>query len=1302
MRPIAWLVALTAILILATNIFLRSSLARAELRDLIQTRVSSLLDRKVTVDRVDFTILPLELELEGVAIGGSRATEPDFFDARHIVIDATVESWRPLKLRLTRLEVDHPHLFLDFRPDGTDNLPHAAVRNAGGSGARVSLDSLQVRDGILELADQRLPFSLSAKKVAASLIGTGKLDLQGEVNGQQLELTLPHARPYLGTVAAKVTYSPGQINVVSARFAGSSLAATARGRVRYGTRSEVSIQAQGTAEGGLLDQLGFLAGKIRGRVRFDGGFAWSPEAWGYRGRVSAARLGVFGRQLENLQGRVSGDRHSVRLDIGHASYAGGGVSGTVSANLEQDDYPVDLRLSLVSGRAETLLSDQDIPITGIDCAASGSLQLTFPAEHPDQLDGWAEIHLDAPATAGEAGDRLAMSGDVPLLFEHGILSSRAIHVASADQDAVISGSYDLRASSGRFEIEAKSLDVSRLAALLPGGPPRSPRPPWLPNSGHGEIHAVLELPPKGGPWAEVMLDLAQIQAPGAAADRLHGSFAVSGAGLSSIRLALSQGTGRLEVRGSIPFEEPGGAPPPFSMEIRAQSWPSARASAWLPFDLPLSGPLSGSLRLSGDPNDPTGELDATLAPVRVAGSEWSSLSGLVSFEPKLIRIERLALQAPAGAVSLRGRLLTGAQEVGLDLDLASTPLAVDKLPLVASLHGIPLTGSVELSARITGTMKHPRVDGKLEQRDLALRGHPLGEQGSAELTLHLRQDRLSVAGDLLGLAQLRGAGELTTDGTDLSLSVESRALAKVVAGMTGIAATPVSGELGGELHAKGVFADPDSWKATLRLDRLTVNYQDRHLENQEPVKVRLEGKDLVLDSFYLASPDAKGELVAAGSVHLAGRPRVDLHLESSVDLGWFKPLLPRVDLAGRFEALGRIDGTLADPHFDGQGRFLGARVTLADLGQSFENIRGTVLFESKELVVSDVRAAFAGGSLQVAGSIPYVIAEGGANYRLHASARGITLRYPEGWLLRGDADLTVAGTPEGRTIRGAVTLDRAFYLRDVKLGVADLLQSLFERRRLEVQSTNELLVSTQLNVAIKGSEALRIRNNLADLDGSLDLTVRGSAAKPIAFGRVQMDAGGTLVYGGTEYTIERGQLTFANPYKIEPQLDLVATTKIDNYDVRLNLSGTFDRLNADFSSDPPLPDLEVLALLTTGQASQQAGELTPSAETKSIGAEGFLYGQAASIVASRVNTLFGLDKFRIDPLAHGSGSLSSARVTVGKRLSRDVSVTYSYDPSQTTEQILQVEWQVSPTLALILTQNGDGSYAVDTRWEKSF
>jgi translocation and assembly module TamB len=372
------------------------------------------------------------------------------------------------------------------------------------------------------------------------------------------------------------------------------------------------------------------------------------------------------------------------------------------------------------------------------------------------------------------------------------------------------------------------------------------------------------------------------------------------------------------------------------------------------------------------------------------------------------------------------------------------------------------------------------------------------------------------------------------------------------------------------------------------------------------------------------------------------------------------------------------------------------RWIVPQLSQSVDRAEGTVLFYPEEIVVDGVEGDFAGGRIKASGSIqPFGEGEE-PSYSLRLHGEDLSLRYPEGWLAQGDAEILFNSVEGGRELRGIINVDRALYLQDVKVGLTQLFKGVLSRQRLEAAEMDELLASTLLNLVVRGEDALRIRNNIADLRGDLDLSIRGSLARPVIFGSVEVDRDGVLIYGDNEYTLDRGVLAFANPHRIEPVLDLVATAEVREYDVTLNLSGPLDKLNAEFAAEPPLADLEVLSLLTTGEY------FSASRGSKNLRAEEFLYGQAASLVADRANRLFGLDQFRIDPLSGSSGDLSSARVTVGDRIGSDLYATFSYDPSQTAQQILQLEWSIYPGLVLVMTQNGDDTYAVDFQWEKTF
>jgi hypothetical protein len=58
---------------------------------------------------------------------------------------------------------------------------------------------------------------------------------------------------------------------------------------------------------------------------------------------------------------------------------------------------------------------------------------------------------------------------------------------------------------------------------------------------------------------------------------------------------------------------------------------------------------------------------------------------------------------------------------------------------------------------------------------------------------------------------------------------------------------------------------------------------------------------------------------------------------------------------------------------------------------------------------------------------------------------------------------------------------------------------------------------------------------------------------------------------------------------------------------------------------------------------------------------------------------------------------------VGKRISRDLFVTYTTNPASSEEYLVRVEWQLSERVLLVLTRDGkEDSFALDAEWEKRF
>jgi translocation and assembly module TamB len=761
-----------------------------------------------------------------------------------------------------------------------------------------------------------------------------------------------------------------------------------------------------------------------------------------------------------------------------------------------------------------------------------------------------------------------------------------------------------------------------------------------------------------------------------------------------LRLELVRGSGAALIGGVLPFD-PG---PPWSLELDVAAWPVEQARPWLDFELPVSGPFTGMVTLAGAGDSATGTLEGEVAPARLYELPLDGLGARMAWDDQALDLDHLTLRAPAGSLVAAGEMKLPGHE--LALTVAASDLDVSREPL-ASLTGGEVRGGVSFVGELGGTLEVPAVRGELVGERLALGARPLGDSGRAVLRIDWADRVLRADGSLLGLVELSGGGNVDFDTADLTFAVQSDQLTQLAA-LVPVELPAIGGEARGELRLAGPLQDLE---LALRLDHLAVEVGGTPLVAGEPVRLRLRGERVRIDSLYLRDPGSDSEVIVAGSAGLGPDEPLDLRLQGVVDNRWLAPVVPWFTLTGLTDVLAIVGGTFAAPQVSGQAEVReGARLTSDALPLPIEQVQAVLLFYPDRLVVDTFSGQTGDGTVRASGQLEWPRPDRPVDARFQVAVRGATLRWPEGWLLRGDGDLVWTLAGEQQLLRGLVTLDRALYLRDVEVGMVQLLQRFFRRQREEVGSVASGAEDVQLNLQVRAPGSVRIRNNLADVRATAELTVRGSLARPLLFGEVEAEQGGRLVYADNDYRLERGALTFANPYRLEPLLDLEATTRVANYDVRLTLAGTLERLNAGFSSDPPLPELEVLSLLLSGSPGRLGEELIrldPEGDSGDSAAEGLLIGQAATIVTSRVSSLFGFDAFRIEPLSRSGESVSSARVTAGKRLSSSVYLTYSYDPSSTGGQRFQVEWEVSEGLLVLLTQEQD-SYAVDLLWERRF
>jgi translocation and assembly module TamB len=225
----------------------------------------------------------------------------------------------------------------------------------------------------------------------------------------------------------------------------------------------------------------------------------------------------------------------------------------------------------------------------------------------------------------------------------------------------------------------------------------------------------------------------------------------------------------------------------------------------------------------------------------------------------------------------------------------------------------------------------------------------------------------------------------------------------------------------------------------------------------------------------------------------------------------------------------------------------------------------------------------------------------------------------------------------------------------------------------------------QLDLRVEGRDALIVRNNLADAVGSVSLQIRGSVNEPIISGRITVTRGTINFIRNQRYELTRAIIDLPPQQQIDPVFNVQAESEIKGYRTIVQLTGPLSQLSANVRSEPSLPQADVVSLITRGELASNDASQTTLAQTG--------VGTAASLLTETLinqpvqratNKLFGLNRFEIDPLIAGRGGASpTARLTVGRQINRDLSVTYSTNVTTDQNQVLALEYRLSDRLSFV-------------------
>ncbi|HYG11668.1 MAG TPA: translocation/assembly module TamB domain-containing protein, partial [Pyrinomonadaceae bacterium] len=493
-----------------------------------------------------------------------------------------------------------------------------------------------------------------------------------------------------------------------------------------------------------------------------------------------------------------------------------------------------------------------------------------------------------------------------------------------------------------------------------------------------------------------------------------------------------------------------------------------------------------------------------------------------------------------------------------------------------------------------------------------------------------------------------------------------------------------SGELFGE-NAEGERAFSfNALRGTAQFSQLVLQIADVQLAATDPLIVQFSPNEIVFDKTQFTGPGTN--VVFGGSAALGAGGRQNFTVVGNLNLRVLNGFSPDIFLAGTSHMEVRVAGTFEDPRLTGTASVAGASFStlLTDERLTVQNIQGSVRFTADRAQIDSLTGTLGGGRVNVTGGA-LLAGFSPTDFRFNVRAENVTVPLPEDIRATADADLVLQGRAQAQILSGLVNLRRAEYTEDIEL--ADFINRRREATISEGGGDGDgggFGANLRLDLRVEGRDALVVRNNLADIVGSVNLQVRGSAEEPIIGGRVTV-ARGTLNFRNDRYELTRAYIDLPARIDADPILNIQAEAEIKGYRVIVSLTGPLSSPNAIVRSDPALPQSDVVALITTGDLNRSEEGGATLAQTG--------FGTATSLltdtlinnpVQKATDKLFGLNRFEIDPLIAGRGGASpTARLTVGRQINRNLSLTYSTNVTTDQNQVLALEYRVSDRLSFI-------------------
>lgn len=549
-------------------------------------------------------------------------------------------------------------------------------------------------------------------------------------------------------------------------------------------------------------------------------------------------------------------------------------------------------------------------------------------------------------------------------------------------------------------------------------------------------------------------------------------------------------------------------------------------------------------------------------------------------------------------------------------------------------------------------------------------------------------------GDLIASVDLTGGRvELTPDVVLSDLAVNANLTGEALT-LHALSAQVAAEQASGRFAAKGRATIPelDAMRAAGTFVVDTAAFDTAGIEVTQARPSTISVKDGIVHMDDVVWQAAGSRLTLGGAVDLTkDEAAVDLSLTGVAVLRVLSAFVPTVAIDGTADVDVRVQGTAANPTLAGRMQLNNAELALSSPRLVVSGLSGPVALAGDRIELRGLTGAVNGGTLVADGGVVLKGTEI-ADAEIAVQVAGMAAEYPRGLRSEIDALVTYSIEDAGPQVVGDVRVRRSSYTEPISLAA---LATATTTRPAAVRSA---LDDIRLNVAVTTVEDMRVDNNYGRFEGGAQVRLVGTVGQPALTGRATLREGGTVYAAGRTFTINRGNISFTNLDRIEPDLDVQAQTRVSGQgEVTLTVQGTPQQMSVELSSSEGGSREEIATALFGG------GVTTGNAFTLLSGELLGVTGQRLGLDALRLDIGGTPDEFREDP-----GQLQQdledpvTRLTLSKRIRDNVEFTVSQNLRENGRATFVVSYFPIGSFEVRAVSRDNSSFGLGLRHQVTF